>query len=588
MNDWFKEQQERNSRIEKAWGTQPSSASEDLNDIEKGFSSDLQKRFPNGGWRTINGAKVFVNGGKVVAGLGGFNKEIDKFFDDKKGGGDKKQSPKGESKEYKFNKITHTRLDEIDASLQRAGIDSTPDFNNMTIKIKDGDKAKVDKVLSSYKGDMVGNDHQKYVDEFNKTGKFSEGFYKLPSKEQMEIISNTKSTKASKEAKEKLQEQTKKATSAGMSVGRSFSSLSPEERDKKIKSFRNVVDKLKEKNKDLPQNELEAMFKVAKKDKQNAYNETSKNAADASMQAATELLKGKSEKKDSTPTLDTFKDIAKNSKDVEDFMSKVQKIKNVPAEVANEFRSKYGRGKTQREASVAFLKEHSDLFTHKPSRDITEEDKKYFKENKKEIMAMIDDDPFARVTDAIDEHKKNNKPSWTEKENKIIDGTVKATFDKIGKDKQFKNLQEAKDYIKNVVDNKWTGDQKRMGQEVLNRIEVERGDRSSKRKAEREEKKKIKESGVIPKPKNSPLSDSHFNIIADGIKKEFSDGYNKDQLKSILKDQPTKLAWQVYHKVSDNLDSKNDRSLRDIRDDNVNDSHLESAVKHILRNVINN
>ena len=46
----------------------------------KGFGADLQKRFPNGGWRTINGSHVFVNGGKVVAGLGGFNKHTNYYL----------------------------------------------------------------------------------------------------------------------------------------------------------------------------------------------------------------------------------------------------------------------------------------------------------------------------------------------------------------------------------------------------------------------------------------------------------------------------------------------------------------------------
>ena len=53
-------------------------------DLLKSWSTDLKNRFPKGEWRTINGAKVFVNEGKIVAGLGGFNKEIDKFFKEKK------------------------------------------------------------------------------------------------------------------------------------------------------------------------------------------------------------------------------------------------------------------------------------------------------------------------------------------------------------------------------------------------------------------------------------------------------------------------------------------------------------------------
>jgi hypothetical protein len=53
------------------------------NDIFKSWSTDLMQQFPNGSWKTINGAKVFVNGGKVVAGLNNFNGMIDEFFDKK-------------------------------------------------------------------------------------------------------------------------------------------------------------------------------------------------------------------------------------------------------------------------------------------------------------------------------------------------------------------------------------------------------------------------------------------------------------------------------------------------------------------------
>lgn len=57
----------------------------DVDEFKKSWSGDLQKRFPNGGWRTVNGAKIFINNGKVVAGLDGFNGEIDKFFEGRKG-----------------------------------------------------------------------------------------------------------------------------------------------------------------------------------------------------------------------------------------------------------------------------------------------------------------------------------------------------------------------------------------------------------------------------------------------------------------------------------------------------------------------
>lgn len=72
----------------------------DRDSFDKSWSSDLQKRFPNGSWKTVNGARVFINNGKVIAGLDGFNGEIDKFFDGRR----KKESGKsGGKKEVKSN-----------------------------------------------------------------------------------------------------------------------------------------------------------------------------------------------------------------------------------------------------------------------------------------------------------------------------------------------------------------------------------------------------------------------------------------------------------------------------------------------------
>jgi hypothetical protein len=79
------------------------SKSIDKEDFEKSFSSELADKFPEGGWRTVNGARVFINNGKVIAGLGGFNGAIDSFFSEKgKDGGGKvesRENPKGIEKE---------------------------------------------------------------------------------------------------------------------------------------------------------------------------------------------------------------------------------------------------------------------------------------------------------------------------------------------------------------------------------------------------------------------------------------------------------------------------------------------------------
>lgn len=52
--------------------------------IVKGFGADMVAKFPEGSWKTINGARVFVHGGKVVAGLGGFSGKIEDAFKEKK------------------------------------------------------------------------------------------------------------------------------------------------------------------------------------------------------------------------------------------------------------------------------------------------------------------------------------------------------------------------------------------------------------------------------------------------------------------------------------------------------------------------
>lgn len=57
--------------------------STDSESFWKSWSTDLKEKFPSGDWKTVNGAKVFVNDGKVIAGLEGFNGEIDKFFKEK-------------------------------------------------------------------------------------------------------------------------------------------------------------------------------------------------------------------------------------------------------------------------------------------------------------------------------------------------------------------------------------------------------------------------------------------------------------------------------------------------------------------------
>lgn len=108
----------------------------------KSWSGDLKKRFPDGVWRTINGASVFINNGKVVAGLGGFNQEIDKFFENKKKDGEDKSG---------------NRLEEIKKEIQ----DKSKIANALNKEYKDK-YSKVD--ISS----VMSSDEKKLNDKKNK------------------------------------------------------------------------------------------------------------------------------------------------------------------------------------------------------------------------------------------------------------------------------------------------------------------------------------------------------------------------------------------------------------------------------------
>lgn len=214
MNDlnWDNFEEEifaKNQSMEKAWG----------GNIEKAWSKDLKSRFPNGQWKTINGAKVFVNGGKVVAGLNGFNKELDKFFEGKK------------------------------------------------------EKPSISK-----------------------------------------------------------------------------ESLSGLEKDSKKMSVDEIKDKIEEVEKIIGSD------KISNKDRVDYM----KTVATLTGELANKLKRGEKSDGDKSITMDTFKDIAKQSKDVSDFMSRVRKIKNVPSKVAKEFNEKYGQGGklSPEKASLAFMKEH--------------------------------------------------------------------------------------------------------------------------------------------------------------------------------------------------------------------------------------
>jgi hypothetical protein len=63
-------------------------------------------------------------------------------------------------------------------------------------------------------------------------------------------------------------------------------------------------------------------------------------------------------------TLETFKEIARNSKDTKEFIKKTREIKKVPKEVIDEFHSKYyEKGNTMEKAAQKFMDEFGNVKT---------------------------------------------------------------------------------------------------------------------------------------------------------------------------------------------------------------------------------
>ena len=121
---------------------------ESLEVIEKSWSTDLNKKFPKGEWRTINGARVFINGSKVVAGLDGFNKMIDES-----------------SKEKKSNseRVSHQRFGD-GTVLKRSGGRVTVKFDDPKI----GEKELLEKFAKLTKIGEVTKESNKKIKENNK------------------------------------------------------------------------------------------------------------------------------------------------------------------------------------------------------------------------------------------------------------------------------------------------------------------------------------------------------------------------------------------------------------------------------------
>lgn len=147
-------------------------------DIFKSWSGDLQKRFPSGSWKTVNGAKVFVNNGKVVAGLDGFNGEIDKFFEEKEKKEGKPKAKVGQIFDYVqgLNPKTTTvsSMGSMVTSMNQQVADSV--FSEVFDAVKEGTLAR--KILESNRGGRFSDKQLWTISyELSKNDKFSEKVY---------------------------------------------------------------------------------------------------------------------------------------------------------------------------------------------------------------------------------------------------------------------------------------------------------------------------------------------------------------------------------------------------------------------------
>lgn len=86
-------------------------------------------------------------------------------------------------------------------------------------------------------------------------------------------------------------------------------------------------------------------------------------------------MKKNNNNNDKSVTIDTFKELALDSKDAKEFLSKSKLIKNVPADVADEFCDKYGNGGllSQEETAEIFYNEvKDDFYQNMPKKQVKE------------------------------------------------------------------------------------------------------------------------------------------------------------------------------------------------------------------------
>lgn len=140
-------------------------------ELHKSWSSDLQKRFSSGGWRTMNGAKVFVNGGKVVAGLDGFNGEIDKFFSEKAKIKEGKKKEGGNIPKYMLDNVKEAKR--LVSHYKEKGDNGRLETANRNLKLAENAISKYKEQVGSGDITIEGGKKEEPKKEVKKDGLFN-------------------------------------------------------------------------------------------------------------------------------------------------------------------------------------------------------------------------------------------------------------------------------------------------------------------------------------------------------------------------------------------------------------------------------
>lgn len=144
-------------------------------------------------------------------------------------------------------------------------------------------------------------------------------------------------------------------------------------------------------------------------------------------------------------SMKTFEDTAKNSKDLNDFLSKVQAIKGVPKEVADEFFNKYGGGDKGKVDMNTAAKNFFDKFNKKEEPETEEKEKSnsvldLTKLSDSQLEDMMrpksgsSDSLKVRVQNEIDSRNKKSKTEESNKKNNETKGKNKSQLNKDSKD----------------------------------------------------------------------------------------------------------------------------------------------------------